>query len=301
MRASCLRPLAAALGLAAAAPGHALAPGTILAQTLEPAPPGDPLFTVADPRAPGPGALAVGLTTSYARRPVVLERDGRAIPGGELVREQLWSAVQASLGIGSRVRVDAAMPFALHQAGDRAFSGVQRVSAAAPGDFRLGGQASLRSFGRADVAAALDLWLPTGGRGGYATDGRVQALPKLVAGSEAGPFTWGALLGVRLARMLDVGYASTGPGVAYAAGLAWRRGAFRVGPEAWGQVGFAGTRSPLEALLGGHWSPAAFDLGLAVSTTVRADPGGAPLRVVLTVAARPGAGRGSSGAAAGAP
>jgi len=111
-------------------------------------------------------------------------------------------------------------------------------------------------------------------------------MPKVIAGGEAGRWVYGGQLGVLLARRLDVGYAATGSGLAFSAGAAWRSGAFRVGPEVWGQLGFGGTRSPSELLLGVHWSPRPLDLGLAVSHWIVRDAGATPLRVVVTAAIR---------------
>jgi hypothetical protein len=286
-----VRRLAALLGLGLAAAARAQAPGPMPVQTYAPTPPGDAFFTVPSTRAPGHLAAAAGVALSYAHEPLVLERDGHRVPGGRLVREQTWAFLQASLGVDEFVRVDAALPLVLGQAGDRFYSGVGRVDSTGVGNLRLGGQLSLFEIRGVEVAAGLDLWLPSASRRSYATDGAARAQPRAVAGSGSGRLTYGAQVGMLLARKLDVGYSSTGSGVVWGGGVAWRLGPFRVGPEVWGRLGLGGTESPSEVLLGAHFQPSVpgLELGLAASTAIRRDPGAAPARLVLTAAWTPGA------------
>ncbi len=277
-----LQLLVAVPGLLCAMPSAAQAPAPIPVQAFAPAPPGSDFFTLPPAKTPGDLAPSLGVVFSYAYLPLRLETNGLPVPNGQLVRDQAWAFAQASLGLGGRFRIDAVLPVALYQTGNQTFSDVPVVTSTALGDLRLGGQVFIGSLGPVGIAAGLDVWVPTGSRSAYASSGSVSALPKIVAGGEAGPIVFGAQAGVLLAKTLDVGYASTGSGFAYAGGVAWRLGDFLVGPEIWGQVGFNGTGSPLEALLGGHWKTAPFDLGLAVSTGIVRDPGAAPFRVILS-------------------
>lgn len=283
--------LVAGLTLALLRPGVAAAqtPGPISLQTLAPPAPGDALFTVPDAGPVGERGLAVGLTTSYALDPLVLERGGVPIPGAKLVRQQLWTFAQASVGLGERLRFDAALPLVLYQSGDQAYASVPAVQAQALGDLRLGGQAWLGALGPWDLTAGLDLWLPTGSRPAYASDGSASVQGKVVAGGHIGRLGFGAQVGLLIAETVDVAYGRTGSAVTYAGGATWRIGDFRVGPEVWGRVGLDDTRSPSELLLGGHWCHAPVDLGLAVATDLIRDPGASPLRVVLSMAWRDGA------------
>ena len=263
-------------------------PGAIPVQTFSPAPPGDTFFTIPDARAPGHLVPAAGLVISYAHEPLILEMNHHRVPGGKLVREQVWGFAQASLGLGSRFRLDASLPVVLSQQGDHYFSSVPRVANSGLGDFQLGLLGSIARVGHLDLGAGLDLMLPTGSRQAYAGDGGVVALPKAVVGLEAGSWVYGAQMGVVLDRRLDVGYTKTGPGLAWGVGAAWQSGDFRIGPEAFGQVGFAGTRSPSQVMLGGHWHPSVLDVGLGLSTSIVRDAGASPLRALLTAAWRPG-------------
>lgn len=280
--------LGLSLALLLPRPTPAQTPGPLSLQTLAPPAPGDALFTVADAGPMDERGLSLGLTASYALDPLVLERGGVPIPGAKLVRQQLWSFAQAALGLGHRLRLDATLPVVLYQSGDQAYASVPIVQAQALGDLRVGGQAWLGAVGPVDLTAGLDLWLPTGSRPAYASDGSVSVQPKLVAGGSVGHLGFGAQVGLLLAEKVDVAYASTGSAVTYAAGATWRLGAFRVGPEAWGRVGLNGTRSPSELLLGGHWCHAPVDVGLAVATDLVRDAGASPLRVVLSAAWRQG-------------
>src|SRR6266567_8339121 len=79
------------------------------------------------------------------------------------------------------------------------------------------------------------------------------ALPILMSGT-VGDFAYAASAGVQLRRDRDLTLWRTGPALAFAAAVAWRRGPFQVGPELYGRHQFQGdTSSPVELLLGGRW------------------------------------------------
>lgn len=257
-------------------------------QTYEPAPAGDDFFAVPGTAAPGHLAPAAAMVLSWSRDPLVLRQDGEVIPGGLVVHRQVWGFAQASLGLGRRVLVDVAAPVALYQSGSAPFAGVGEVSGVAFGDLKLGARVGLGQAGPVALAAALDLWLPTGSKADYMSDGGLRAQPKLLASGAWGPVDCGAELGFLYREARDVGITSTGPAVTFGGAAAWRLGAFRVGPELFGRYQFDGTStSPLEALLGGHWRRGSLDLGVGVGAGLNLSPGAAPFRALARVAWRP--------------
>lgn len=257
-------------------------------QTYEPAPAGDAFFAIPGTAGPGHLAPAAALVLSWARDPLVLRQDGQVIPGGLVVHRQVWGFAQASLGLGERVLVDVAAPVALYQSGSAPFAGVGEVSGVAFGDLKLGARVGLGQAGPVALAAALDLWLPTGSQADYLSDGGLRAQPKLLASGAWGPVDCGAELGFLYREARDVGITSTGPAVTFGGAAAWRLGAFRVGPELFGRYQFDGTAtSPLEALLGGHWRHGSLDLGVGVGAGLNLSPGAAPFRALARLAWRP--------------
>ncbi|HYD42820.1 MAG TPA: Ig-like domain repeat protein, partial [Anaeromyxobacter sp.] len=145
-----------------AGPARAETPAPIPVENYAPAPPGDPLFTTPAADVPGHLVLTGGVALSYARAPLVLERNGERVEGGVLVQDQLWGFFQASIGAGERLRLDGALPLVIAQGGQKPFANVRRVSRSSLGDLRLGGQAVLGALGPVRAAAGLDLWFPSG-------------------------------------------------------------------------------------------------------------------------------------------
>jgi outer membrane protein OmpA-like peptidoglycan-associated protein len=286
------RTVLALLLLGAATAARAQSPAGFALQTFEPAPAGDRFFTVAGTDVDGHLVPAAALVLSWAKDPLVLRRDGHAVPGGKLVSSELWGFAQGSLSIGRLVLVDVAVPVALSQSGDQPFPDLARVSTSAFGDVKLGARVPLVNLGVARLAAAVDLWLPTGARGGFTSDGSVRGRPKLVVGGDLPvlPVSWGGEVGLLVREGKDLAYTRTGSAVSYSAAAAWRAGALRIGPELYGRYQFSGTAtSPQEALLGATWTWQAFELGAAVGTAFDDSPGAAPLRVIARLAWKPGA------------
>lgn len=277
----------ALLGLLAR-PAGAQQPRGFLLQTYDPPPAGDRFFAVPDATTPGHRDLAAALVLSWATDPLLLRVDGVSVPGGTLVHRQLWGFAQVSVGLGERFLVEATLPVALFQSGGQPLPDLARVASAGVGDLRLGGRWALAQLGGVAVAAALDLHLPTGSTAAFASDGEFRALPKLVAGGAVGAIDYGGELGWLIRPSKNQVITRTGAALTWAAAAAWRLGEFRVGPELFGRAQFEGTTvSPLEGLLGGHWSRDGWDLGLALGTGLNRAPGSAPVRVVTQVSWRP--------------
>lgn len=286
--------LALAALLLAGAAGVAIAqtpppaPEGFALQTYEPPPAGDGFFTVPGTSVPGHLSPALALVLSWAREPLVLKVDGATPPGGRVVHRQFWGFLQGSLGLSDRVLLDVAVPVALYQSGSQPLAGLPQVSSVAMGDLKVGARTPLPPLGPLALAAALDLWLPTGSRDAFSSDGALRLQPKVVASGRAGAVEYGGALGLLYRDSKDRLLTRTGSALTFSAAAAWRRGEWRFGPELYGRFQPEGTAtSPVEALLGGHWQRGAIDAGLALSTGLNRAPGAAPLRVLAQVSWRP--------------
>jgi outer membrane protein OmpA-like peptidoglycan-associated protein len=275
--------LAAALLASTAA---AQTPAGFQLQTYEPTPSGDLLFVAPDAGVAERGPSAT-LLFSFAFAPLVLRVDGQPVDGGRIVHRQFWGWVGASLPLFDRVLIDVSAPMAVYQSGSQPYPDLAPVTATAFGDVRVGARTPLVKREGWALSAAADLWFPTGSVSAFASDAASRVEGKLVASGEGGPVIWGASLGYLYRPELDVGFAQVGSAVTFTAGGAWRLGEFRVGPEIYGRLATAGSTSPVEGLLGGHWSRGAWDAGLALGTGFDQDPGAAPLRIVTQVTWQP--------------
>jgi MYXO-CTERM domain-containing protein len=280
--------LAGALALAATTARAGELRGFAL-QTFEPASPGDRFFFTPDPTADGHLQPMAGLTLAWAVEPLVLVRNGREIPAGDIDRRQFWGFVQASLPVNDAVLLDVSVPAALYQSGNRPLAGLQQIESSALGDVRIGARAPFATWRGARLAAGLDVWLPTGSRAAFASDGSMRALPKAIAGGRLGAVEYGGELGLLLRSARDLGYTRIGPAIAWSAAAAWRFGAFRAGPEVFGRYQVEGSGvSPAEFLLGGHWNRGPWDVGFGLGSGFNRAPGAAPIRMVTGVTWRPG-------------
>ncbi len=211
---------------------------------------------------------AVGVTGDWGYGPLVVHEASGAekLP---LVDHQLFVHLGAAMNLWDRVRVAMNVPVAVFERGaDASVNGsvYGAPSGAAAGDVRLA--ADVRLFGayRAPIEGALGVrvWLPSGSRAGYASDGMTRfGMHLSVAGELEGAFVYAAHVGfddrpedatfdaVQLGSTLDFGAS---------AGVRALDGRLVVGPEFWGsslvQHGEAFTKlaTPIEALLGAHMS-----------------------------------------------
>jgi len=253
-------------------------------QTYEPAPAGDGFFVVPSATVEGDLRPAAAFTLSWATEPLVLLDNGNTVAGGRIVHREFWGFAGGSLAVADRLLFDVVVPAALYQSGSAPFSDLGQVSAAAFGDLRLGGRIALGSFGPTALAAGLDVWVPSGSRDAFTSDGKFRAMPKVIAGREVGALSLGAELGVLVRDGQDEAFTKTGTSVALALAAAYKWREFRFGPELYGRYQFAGTdTSPWQALVGGHWRRGPIDTGLALGSEFDRAPGSSPFRVVAVV------------------
>lgn len=280
--------LAAAALAAGGAAAAAQVPRPFALQTWEPTAPGDPFFAVPGTAVPAHLVPSAGLALSWAAEPLVLRVDGQTLPGGRIVHRQFQGFLQGGLGFAGRVLLDASLPVALYQSGSRPLPDLPQVAASGLGDLRLGARTPLPPLGGVATAAALDLWLPTGSRDGFTTDGAARVGLKATAGGRLGRVEYGAALGLLWRDGRDLVVTRTGAAISYAAGAAWCQGPWRAGPELYGRLQFAGVEtSPAEVLLGGKWSRGAIEAGLALGAQLNRAPGAAPFRLLATVGWHP--------------
>ena len=169
---------------------------------LQPAPAGDRFFAVPSPYTPGNLVLHGGVLLDYAKNPLVVSDSAGSVVG-HVVEHQLLLHLDVSLTLSDRVSFNADIPFALVNRGDGtveagAFTGANAFvspSGAGVGDLRLG--ARLRIFGGYfdpfQVAVGGFLWIPTGTRNDYLTDGNVRGQVQLLLGGLVDRFIWSAM------------------------------------------------------------------------------------------------------------
>jgi len=272
----------------AAATAGAQVPRPFALQTWEPTAPGDPFFAVPGTGVPTHLTPSAGLALSWAAAPLLLRSDGDPVPGGRIVHRQFWGYLQGGLGFAGKILFDASLPAALYQSGSRPLPDLPQVVSTGMGDLRLGARVPLPPFGPLATAAAFDLWLPTGVRDAFASDGAARVGLKASASGRLGRIEYGAALGLLWRDGRDLLVTRTGSGFTWSAGAAWCQGAWRVGPEIYGRYQFEGSAtSPAEILLGGRWARGSLETGLALGSQLNDAPGAAPFRLLATVGWRP--------------
>jgi hypothetical protein len=232
----------------------------------EPAERGSAWFSAESLDFGGNNRWAMGFVGDVARGPLIAREPG----AGErtLIASQSFLHAGASVVLSERFRLGFAAPLLAYQ---RASSfeaegvSVSPREGAALGDVRLG--ADVRLFGEPGAAfsagAGLRLYLPTGAREAFASDGALRAAPRFHVAGELGQFVYASSLGVQLRRGPSGFSAAAGGselGIVAAAGLRLLERRLVIGPELWGSTAISGSdaflkssATPFEALLGAHY------------------------------------------------
>lgn len=253
----------------------ALSVGTARAQTagfalsrFQPAERGSEWFVLDSLDLRGHGRWNAGIVLDGAYRPLSIF-DANGDLRTELVRHQIFVHPGASLVLWDRARFALSVPVAVYQDGEGGtIGGVAYAPPDTPafGDIRLSGDVRLLGAygGPATLAAGLALDLPTGSQRSFTSDGSVRVEPHLLAAGDIAAFTWSGKLGFQY-RGVDERVDGTPLGsevsFAGAAGLRLLDHKLVVGPEIFGSTGVNGSdaflkmkSSPLDALLGAHWT-----------------------------------------------
>jgi outer membrane protein OmpA-like peptidoglycan-associated protein len=224
--------------------------------------------------------LNAGVLADYQYRPLAIYNNNGDI-NHSVVRNQLNLNLGASLVLINRLRVSVNMPVVAFTDGH---SGILKGTfyRSPPkeqgiGDLRAG--ADVRILGEygdpATLAVGAQVWIPTGDRELYTTDGKVRLQPRAMLAGDIGIFTYAARLGFNY-RALDqkvngspVGSEMIG---SVAAGVRVADKKLTVGPELFassvvGDGGFFREFStPVEALLGAHYRIGSINVGGGLGT-----------------------------------
>jgi hypothetical protein len=259
-----------ALGLALAlGPAHAGAGASGFAlDRYQPAERGGDFYLLDSASIRGHLVTAGGATLDWGHRPLVVlsGADGRVTK--ELVGEQLFTHLGASVTFRERFRAGVSIPFAPWVSGEDATLGSESYrgpSGVALGDIRLGGDALV--LGKPGdpwhLSAGLRLFLPTGSEEKFAGDGGLRAEPRAVAAGDRGIVGWAVELGYayRFQKQVFAG-APIGDQLCLAAagGVRLYQNRLFVGPElgmsalVWdGSRFLAGRFTPFELLVGARY------------------------------------------------
>lgn len=262
----------------------------------EPSPAGDRFFSVPDAYVPGNASsrFRAMLAFNVPLAPILSRTDGETGQSADIVAEQFVSYLDVGYFPTKWLYANADLPLVLSQSGD----GRSAPSGSALGDARVGLRVSLLGGENAgfSLAPALDVWLPTGSVDQLTGDGRVRALPKVLASGRSRAFIWSTELGYQLRRSYDSGSEEVGNSLVLggAAGLMLFDDLLQVGAEIYGSTltgpvhgsAFGARNTALEALFGGHVHAGSFVFGAAGGPGLGEAPGSAP-RLVFTVAFAP--------------
>jgi len=215
----------------------------------------------------GHGRFAAGLVLDYAHKPLAYYSP----EGGDvatIVGDQFFGHFGGAVTLWNRVRFALNFPVALFQDGQGATTSTTRFalgSHVAAGDLRIASDVRLYGEyrGPLELALGLGVYVPTGSRSSYTSDGAVHAIPHATVAGETTGFVYSARLGMNLRAQTDAFAGSPmGSEVVFAAAAGTRVDHDRIvlGPELYGSTVFtngdaffARRTTPLELLLGGHY------------------------------------------------
>ncbi len=210
---------------------------------------------------------AVGVSTSWAYRPLVLTSlDGTYRMS--VMKNQAVSHVGASLVVLDRLRFGLDLPVQFFgQGAGTNVAGVDYMgpaSSSSLGDMRL--NATVRAFGNrgggATLAFMLTAYLPTGDGKSYAGDSGAGVAPSALVAGERGMFAYAAQLGGTVRGRTEFAGLALGSDLFFSAsaGVRLARDKVLVGPEVYGRSMLVGGEfltsraTPVEGMLGAHYS-----------------------------------------------
>lgn len=236
---------------------------------------------------------AAGVVGSWGYKPlVVYEPNGDE--RGAVVRHQIVTHLGGSLVLWDRLRGGLNLPLALYQEGDapRAASIRTRDPKSAFGDLRLAADVRVRGVHGDPFQAAVGaaLFLPTGSRDQYTSDGNARFAPRASAQGDISMFTYAARLAFEY-RGLTERFDGRPLGSTFtftaAAGVRVADGKLVVGPELYATTVttpgsfFEKTTTPVEGLLGAHYAYADFRFGAGIGTGLTRGWGSPVFRTLL--------------------
>ncbi|APR83959.1 outer membrane protein OmpA [Minicystis rosea] len=188
--------LCAALGVQTSA----LAQGVAL-DRFEPAPTGDRMFGVESPFTAGESTPHVAMLLDYAHNPYTLKHGPGHADSGAVVSDQLFLHLNATMALFNRVTLNFNVPAAVSQSGSDPTDG--RTVYLSPhdsvfGDVRVGARVTIYGSYNDPFQLAVSgyLWIPTGARDQFVSDGVVRGMPSVVIGGRTSRIVWSFSSGV---------------------------------------------------------------------------------------------------------
>ncbi|MBX3229130.1 MAG: OmpA family protein [Labilithrix sp.] len=238
---------------------------------------------------------AIGVTTVWSHRPLVAyDEDGNYLRS--LVRHQVFIDPSASLVLFDRVRVGALVPIGVYAKGRTVVTNTATFPPPGGrlGDIRLGADVRLAGeYGdRFTLAAGSALYLPTGTRESYTSDGNTRVVvPRVTVAGDISLFVYSARAALHY-RALTERYDGTRLGsqleLGGAAGVRLAKRRLVVGPEVFASsvlrsdTFLTSQATSVEAILGAHYSAGDFRFGAGVGRGLAHGLGSPAFRGVLS-------------------
>lgn len=246
---------------------------------------------------------AVSLVGELARRPLATYGAGGVLRTA-VVDHQATLCLNGSVVLHDQVRLALSLPVVVYQNGVNDEHGSTTYAAPAGptalGDIRFSADARLLGAGGDpfSLAAGVQLFIPSGRRDRYTSDGTLRILGRLMVAGELGVFAYAAQLGAQHRTVAeDFGQGTIGneAQVGCAIGVRLAGGRLLIGPEFFGSTViskpgavFTVSNTPMEFLLGAHLRlPAGVRLGLGAGVGLLPAIGSPQARFIVSLGWQP--------------
>jgi OOP family OmpA-OmpF porin len=244
----------------------------------------------------GNGRVAVGLVGDWAYKPLVGD-NGRGITS--IVRNQLYGHFGVSVNVVDRLRLALSFPVLFYGDGTPVQLGTTRYETddgATIGDLRLGADVRLvgEYGGPAVLAVGTQVFLPTGSRDAYTGDEKVRVAPRISVAGDIEQFAYSARVGLMVHALRD-DFATMAYGTdlqaGVTAGVRLLDKRLLIGPEVLastvisdsGDGFFKDDATPVEGLIGGHFTQNDWRFGLGIGTALNDALGSPKSRLLASI------------------
>ena len=246
---------------------------------------------------------AVSLVGELAHRPLATYGAGGVLRTA-VVDNQATLQVNGSVVLHDQVRLSLSLPVVVYQNGVNDERGSTAYAApagpTAQGDIRFSADARLFGAGGDpfSLAAGVQLFIPSGSRDRYTSDGTLRILGRLMVAGELGVFAYAVQLGAQhrtVAQDFGAGTIGNEAQVGCALGVRLVGGRLLIGPEFFGATViskpgavFTVSNTPMELLLGGHLRlPAGVRLGIGAGVGLLHAIGSPQARFIVSLGWQP--------------
>ena len=246
----------------------------------------------------GSGRLALGVVGDWSHLPLAIYKPN-GHPTRAIIKDRLNLHLGGAVIIADRLRLAANLPIvAVNQGRSGTVGGVTYAdkTGSAVGDLRFSADMRLLGeYGSAfSTALGLQVYLPTGSREAYASDGKVRLVPHWLVAGDIGPFAYATMVGVN-GRFQSENYAGSAFGsellLAASAGVRFFDRRILLGPELSTSTvvsdsgnGFLKSQStPAELLFGAHARVGDFLFGAGVGPGLTRGLGTPEVRYVASI------------------